>query len=132
MMYVCLSYTWLHLNGDNWIVFEYFTASIVDFMVANIRLLAPLTRLQYTQFATIKSPIDAVQFSNTIQLSPNYKKSLIDCPILYSRQYKYAHVHTTHFFLFLSGIFSRKCLSVILVNYLCSCLTTLTCWFLCA
>ena len=41
-------------------------------MVANIiRLLAPLTRRQYTQFAIIKSPIDAVKFSNTIQLSPN-------------------------------------------------------------
>jgi hypothetical protein len=25
-----------------------------------------------TQFATIKSPIDAVKFSNTIQLSPKY------------------------------------------------------------
>ena len=44
-------------------VFENFTASIVDLMVANIRLLA--------QFANIKSPIDAVNFSNTIQLSLN-------------------------------------------------------------
>ena len=43
-------------------VFENFTASIVDLMVANIRLLA--------QFAIIKSPFDAVKFSNTIQLSP--------------------------------------------------------------
>ena len=40
-------------------------------MVANIRLLAPLTRRQETQFATIKSPTDAVKYSNTIQLSPN-------------------------------------------------------------
>jgi hypothetical protein len=39
---------------------------MVDLMVANIRLLAPLTRRQWTQFATIKSPIDAVKFSNTI------------------------------------------------------------------
>jgi hypothetical protein len=29
---------------DNCIVFENFTASIVDLMVANIRLLAPLSR----------------------------------------------------------------------------------------
>jgi len=56
--------------GDNCIVFEHFTASIVDVMVVNIRLLAPLSRRQKTQFATIKSPIDAVKFSNTIQLSP--------------------------------------------------------------
>jgi hypothetical protein len=42
-------------------------------MVANIRLLAPRTRRQYTQFATIKSPIDAVEFSNTLQLSPKWK-----------------------------------------------------------
>ena len=40
-------------------------------MVANFRLLAPLTRHQQTQFATIKSPIDAMKFSNTLQLSPN-------------------------------------------------------------
>ena len=32
--------------GDNCIVFENFTASIVDFMVAIIRLLVPLTRRQ--------------------------------------------------------------------------------------
>jgi hypothetical protein len=41
-------------------------------MVANIRLLAPLSRRLETQFATIKSPIDAVKFSNTIELSPKY------------------------------------------------------------
>ena len=41
-------------------------------MVAYIRSLAPLTRRQSTQFVTIKSPIHAVKFSNTIQLSPNY------------------------------------------------------------
>jgi hypothetical protein len=52
----------------NCIEFENFTASIVNLMVANIRLLAPLTRRQQTQFATIKSPIDTVKFSNTIQL----------------------------------------------------------------
>jgi hypothetical protein len=39
-----LSYTCLHSNGDNYIMFENFTASIVDLMVANIRLLASLTR----------------------------------------------------------------------------------------
>jgi hypothetical protein len=40
--------------------------------------------------------------------------------------------YTTHFFLFTSCIFFGKCISVILVNCLCSCLTTLTCWFICA
>ena len=39
-------------------------------MVPTIRLLAPLTHRQETQFGTIKSPIDALKFSNTIQLSP--------------------------------------------------------------
>ena len=43
-------------------------------MVANIHLIAPLTRHQETQFATIKSTIDAVKFSNTIQLSPKWLK----------------------------------------------------------
>jgi hypothetical protein len=38
-------------------------------MIANIHLLTP--RRQSTQFATIKSPIDAVKFSNTMKLSPN-------------------------------------------------------------
>jgi hypothetical protein len=49
-----------------------YTASNVDLMVVNICLLAPLTRRKYTQFATFKSPIDVVNFSNTIQLSPKY------------------------------------------------------------
>jgi hypothetical protein len=38
--------------------------------------------------------------------------------------------NTTHFFLFPSGIFSGKCLSVVLVNCLCSWLTNRTCSFL--
>jgi hypothetical protein len=59
----------------NCIVFEYFTASIVDLMVANIK----------TQFATIKSPIDAVKFSNTIQLSPNFIEELQLCQFTRSR-----------------------------------------------
>ena len=43
-----------------------------DLMVANIHLLA--------QFATIKSPIDAVKFSNTLQISPNfnYEKKILN------------------------------------------------------
>ena len=41
----------------------------VDLKIAYIRLQDPLTRRQSTQFATIKSPIDAVKFSNTIQIS---------------------------------------------------------------
>ena len=54
------------------VVFENFTASIVDLMVASICLLVPLTHRQSTQFAIIKSPIDAVKFSNTTQVSPSY------------------------------------------------------------
>jgi len=46
-------------------------------MVSNIRR-------QLTQFATIKSPIDAVKFSNTIQLSPKSRdckeKKIYDDP----------------------------------------------------
>jgi hypothetical protein len=41
-------------------------------MVANIHLLSPLTRRQETQFVTIKSPIEAVKFSDTIQLASKY------------------------------------------------------------
>ena len=43
-----LHFTHLTFNqvGNNCIVFENFTASIVDLMVANIRLLAPLSRRQ--------------------------------------------------------------------------------------
>jgi hypothetical protein len=58
-------------------------ASIVDLMVANIHLLAPLTRRQSTQFATIKFPIDARKFSNTIQLSPNYSMIKIIASLAY-------------------------------------------------
>ena len=36
----------IEADGNNCIVFENCTASIVDFMVANIRLLAPLERRQ--------------------------------------------------------------------------------------
>jgi hypothetical protein len=36
-------------------------------MVPNIRLLAPLTHRQQTQFGTIKSPIDALKLSNAIE-----------------------------------------------------------------
>ena len=46
--------------------------SIIDLMVANIHLLSPLTRRQETQFVTIKSPIEAVKFSDTIQLASKY------------------------------------------------------------
>ena len=62
----------MEISSDNCIVIENFTTSIVDFMVANIRLLAPQTRRQKAQFATIKSPIHAVKLSNTIQLSSNF------------------------------------------------------------
>jgi hypothetical protein len=55
-------------------LFENFMASIVNLIVTTIRLLAPLARRQETQFVTIKSPIDGVKFSNTIQLSPNSRE----------------------------------------------------------
>ena len=51
-------------------------ASNLILMVANICLLAMLTRRQLTQFATIKSPIDAVKFSKAIQLSPDCKLTM--------------------------------------------------------
>jgi hypothetical protein len=53
------------------ILADYRLRDLVNLMVANIRLLAPLSLRQNTQFATIKSPIDAEKFSNTIRLSPN-------------------------------------------------------------
>jgi hypothetical protein len=56
--------------GDNCIVFENFTASIGDLMVANWVYLRHLSEASKRIFATIKSTIDAVKFSNTIQLSP--------------------------------------------------------------
>ena len=56
-IYAILSLMWqntsLQYNGDNCIVFENFMSSIVDLMVANIRLLVPLTRRKYTQLAVI-------------------------------------------------------------------------------
>jgi len=57
--------------GDNCIVFENFTVSIGDLMVANWvywkRVNGAGSKLI---FATIKLTIGAVKFSNTIQLSP--------------------------------------------------------------
>jgi len=57
--------------GDNCIVFENFTASIGDLMVANWVYWRCDSGASKRIFATIKSTIDAVEFSNTIQLSPN-------------------------------------------------------------
>jgi hypothetical protein len=59
----------LHL-GDNCIVFENFTASIGDLMVVNWVYWRRVSGASKRIFATIKSTIDAVKFSNTIQLSP--------------------------------------------------------------
>ena len=56
--------------GDNCIVFENFTASIGDLMVANSVYWRCVNGANKRIFATIKSTIDAVKFSNTIQLSP--------------------------------------------------------------
>jgi hypothetical protein len=56
--------------GDNCIVFENFTASIGDVMVANWVYCRRDSGATKRIFATIKSTIDAVKFSNTILLSP--------------------------------------------------------------
>jgi hypothetical protein len=56
--------------GDNCTVFEKFMASIGDLMVANWVYWQRVSRASKQIFATIKSIIDAMKFSNTIQLSP--------------------------------------------------------------
>ena len=58
------------LLRDNCIVFENFTASIEDLMVANWVYWTCVNGTSKRIFATIKSTIDAMKFSNTIQLSP--------------------------------------------------------------
>jgi hypothetical protein len=55
---------------DKCIVFENFMASIEDLMVANLVYWRLVSGASKQIFATIKSTIDAVKFSNTIQLSP--------------------------------------------------------------
>ena len=64
------SLTLIMYLGDNCIVFENFTASIGDLMVANRVYWQRVSGASKQIFATIKSPVDAVKFSNTIQLSP--------------------------------------------------------------
>ena len=56
--------------GDDCIVFENFTASIGDLMVANWVYWRRVSGASKRIFATIKSTIDATKISNTIQLSP--------------------------------------------------------------
>ena len=56
--------------GDDCIVFENFTASIGDLMVANWVYWRRVSGASKQIFATIKSTIDATKISNTIQLSP--------------------------------------------------------------
>jgi hypothetical protein len=56
--------------GDNCIVFENFKASIGDLMVRNWVYWRHVSGASKWVFATIKSTIDAMKFSNTIQLSP--------------------------------------------------------------
>ena len=56
--------------GDNCIVFENFTASIGDLMVANWVYCQRVSGASKRIFATIKSPFDALEISNIIQLSP--------------------------------------------------------------
>jgi hypothetical protein len=55
---------------DNCTVFENSMASIGDLMVANWVNWWCVNGASKQIFATIKSTIDAVKFSNTIQLSP--------------------------------------------------------------
>ena len=59
----------VHL-GDNCIVFENITASIGDLMVANWVYLQHICGASKWIFAIIKSTIDDVKFSSTLQLSP--------------------------------------------------------------
>ena len=56
--------------GDNCIVVENFTASIGNLVITNWVYWQHVSGASKRIFATIKSPIDAVKFSNTIQLSP--------------------------------------------------------------
>jgi hypothetical protein len=56
--------------GDDCIVFENFKASIGDLMVRNWVYWRHVSLASKWIFATIKSTIDAMKFSNTIQLSP--------------------------------------------------------------
>ena len=56
--------------GDNCIVFENFMASIGDLKVAKWVYWQRDSGASKRIFATIKSTIDAVKFSNTILLSP--------------------------------------------------------------
>jgi hypothetical protein len=56
--------------GDNCIVFENFMASNGDLMVANWVYWWHASGASKRIFETIKSTIDAVKLSNTIQLSP--------------------------------------------------------------
>ena len=56
--------------GDNCIVFENFTVSIGDLMVANWVYCRRDSGANKQIFATIKSTIDAMKVSKTIQLSP--------------------------------------------------------------
>ena len=56
--------------GNSCIVFENFTASIGDLMVASWVYWRLDSGASKRIFATMQSTIDAVEFSNTIQLSP--------------------------------------------------------------
>ena len=67
--------------GDNCIVFENFMASTGDLMVANWVYWRCISGASKQIFATIKSTINAVKFSNTIQLSP-FKCNHVHCHII--------------------------------------------------
>ena len=56
--------------GDNCIVFENFTASIGDLIVSNWVYWRRAIGASKRIFAIMKSTIDAMKYSNTIQLSP--------------------------------------------------------------
>ena len=60
---------WNNILGENCIELANFTTSILDLMVANWIYWWHVSRDSKRIFATIKSTIDAVKFSNTIQLS---------------------------------------------------------------
>jgi hypothetical protein len=59
-----------NLLGDKYVVFENFMASIGDLMATNWVYWWRISRASKQIFATMKSTIDAMKFSNTVQLSP--------------------------------------------------------------
>ena len=90
--YLKKKYLWVLYLGDNCIVFENFTTSFGDLMVANWVYWQRVSRASKRIFATIKLTIDAVKFSNTIQLSPKYSTR---------KDFEYRSANFAHYSIFL-------------------------------